>query len=117
MELGGYVKIPIIMDFIETKHRLKTFQYKDSRKSYLTHMTTIAQLTFIPLYTDHPKEKVEELLEFFAQEDVEVEIGYLSTTIKGDKETVFALIKEAYDTMSAQDEQFRFHIELLSPFA
>jgi uncharacterized protein YqgV (UPF0045/DUF77 family) len=80
-------------------------------------MTTIAQLTFIPLYTDHPKEKVDELLEFFVQEDVDVEIGHLSTTIKGDKETIFGLIKEVYDTMSAQDEQFRFHIELLSPMA
>lgn len=122
VELGGYVKMPIIMNLVETKQHLKTFQYKEiqnktPQKSYLSGMTTIAQLTFIPLYTDHPKEKVEELLEFFAQEDVEVEIGYLSTTIKGDKETVFALIKEAYDTMGAQEEQFRFHIELLSPIA
>ena len=80
-------------------------------------MTTIAQLTFIPLYTDHPKETVEDILEFVAQEDVEVEIGYLSTTIKGDKETVFSIIREVYDTMSLQGEQFRFHVELLSPIA
>lgn len=80
-------------------------------------MTTIAQLTFIPLYTDHPRETVENILEFVAQEDVEVEIGYLSTTIKGDKETVFSIIREVYDTMSLEGEKFRFHVELLSPIA
>ncbi len=80
-------------------------------------MTTIAQLTFIPLYTDHPRETVEDILEFVAQEDVEVEIGYLSTTIKGDKETIFSIIREVYETMSLQGEQFRFHVELLSPIS
>ena len=59
----------------------------------------------------------EDSEEDLIQEDVDVEIGHLSTTIKGDKETIFALFKEVYDTMSAQDEQFRFHIELLSTMA
>jgi uncharacterized protein YqgV (UPF0045/DUF77 family) len=80
-------------------------------------MITIAQLTFIPLYTDHPRETVEDILEFVAQEDVEVEIGYLSTTIKGDKETIFSIIREVYDTMSLEGEHFRFHVELLSPIS
>lgn len=78
-------------------------------------MTTIAQLTYIPLYTDHPREKVEDILEFVAQEDVEVEISHLSTTIKGDREVVFSIIREIYDTMTQEGEHFRFHVELLSP--
>ncbi len=78
-------------------------------------MKTIAQLTYIPLYTDHPKEKVQDLLEFVAQHDVEVDVNYLSTSVKGDTEVVFELIREVYDTMTVEDEQFRFHIELLSP--
>lgn len=78
-------------------------------------MTTIAQLTFIPLYTDHPKEKVQELLELVAQHDVEVDVNYLSTTIKGNTELVFNVIREIYDTMTMEGEQFRFHVELLSP--
>ena len=45
-------------------------------------MMTIAQLTYIPLYTDHPKEKVQDLLEFVAQHDVEVDVNYLSTSVK-----------------------------------
>ncbi|WP_340106865.1 thiamine-binding protein [Rhodohalobacter sp. 8-1] len=78
-------------------------------------MKTIAQLTYIPLYTDHPKEKVQDLLEFVAQHDVEVDVNYLSTSVKGDTDVVFALIREVYDTMTVEDEQFRFHVELLSP--
>lgn len=78
-------------------------------------MKTIAQLTYIPLYTDHPKEKVQDLLEFVAQHDVEVDVNYLSTSVKGDTDVVFDLIREVYDTMTVEDEQFRFHVELLSP--
>jgi uncharacterized protein YqgV (UPF0045/DUF77 family) len=78
-------------------------------------MKTIAQLTYIPLYTDHPKEKVQDLLEFVAQHDVEVDVNYLSTSVKGDTDVVFELIREVYETMTSEDEQFRFHVELLSP--
>lgn len=78
-------------------------------------MKTIAQLTYIPLYTDHPKEKVQDLLEFVAQHDVEVDVNYLSTSIKGETDVVFDLIREIYDTMTLEDSKFRFHVELLSP--
>ncbi len=78
-------------------------------------MTTIAQLTFIPLATHNPTEKVQELIEHLAQYDVKIEIGYLSSTVIGDTDTVFKLIREVYDTMSLEQERFRFHIELLSP--
>ncbi len=78
-------------------------------------MKTIAQLTFIPLYTDHPKEQVQDLLEFVAQHEVEVDVNYLSTSIKGDTEVVFNLIREIYNTMALEGKKFRFHVELLSP--
>ena len=78
-------------------------------------MNTIAQLTFIPLATHNPTEKVQDLMEHLAQYDVKIEIGYLSTTVIGDTETVFKLIREVYDTMSLEQERFRFHVELLSP--
>ncbi len=86
-----------------------------SKPLQISFMKTIAQLTYIPLYTDHPKEKVQDLLEFVAQHDVEVDVNYLSTSVKGDTDVVFALIREVYDTMTVEDEQFRFHVELLSP--
>lgn len=78
-------------------------------------MQTIAQLTFIPLYTDHPKEQVQDIIEFVAQHDVEVDVNYLSTSVKGETDVVFELIREIYDEMTLEGQQFRFHVELLSP--
>lgn len=78
-------------------------------------MKTLAQLTYIPLYSDHPKEQVQDLIEFVAQHDVEVDVNYLSTSIKGDTEVVFELIREIYDEMTIEGQKFRFHVELLSP--
>lgn len=78
-------------------------------------MKTIAQLTYIPLYSEHPKDQVQDLIEFVAQHDVEVDVNYLSTSIKGETEVVFELVREIYDTMTLEGETFRFHVELLSP--
>ena len=78
-------------------------------------MKTIAQLTYIPLYTDHPKEQVQDIIEFVAQHDVEVDVNYLSTTVIGETDVVFDLIREIYDEMMLEGQQFRLHVELLSP--
>jgi len=78
-------------------------------------MKTIAQITYIPLYTDHPKEIVQDLIEFVAQHDVEVDVNYLSTSVKGESDVIFDLIREIYDEMTMEGEKFRLHVELLSP--
>ncbi len=78
-------------------------------------MQTIAQLTYIPLYSDHPKEQVQDLIEFVAQHDVEVDVNYLSTSVKGDTDVVFDLIRDIYDEMTLETKAFRLHVELLSP--
>jgi len=78
-------------------------------------MKTIAQITYIPLYTDHPKEIVQDLIEFVAQHDVEVDVNYLSTSVKGESDVIFDLIREIYDEMAMEGEKFRLHVELLSP--
>lgn len=80
-------------------------------------MKTIAQLTYIPLSEEDPREKVQDLLEHLAQYDLEIEVGYLSTTIIGAPKTIFEVIEDLYDTMSLESERFRFHIELPSPEA
>jgi len=78
-------------------------------------MKTIAQLTYIPLSEDDPREKVQELLEHLAQYDVDIEVGYLSTTIIGAPKTVFEVIADLYDIMAMETDNFRFQIDLLSP--
>lgn len=80
-------------------------------------MKTIAQLTYIPLSQEDPREKVQELLEHLAQYDVEIEVGYLSTTIIGAPKIVFEVIEDLYDIMSMETEKFRFQVDLLSPSA
>ena len=78
-------------------------------------MITTAQFTYIPLQSNNPRESVDYLLELVAQHDVEVDVNYLSTSVRGETDVVFELIREIYDNMTVEGEEFRFHIELLSP--
>ena len=78
-------------------------------------MITTAQFTYIPLQSADPRESIDYLLELVAQHDVEVDVNYLSTSVRGETEVVFELIREVYDTMTVEREDFRFHVELLSP--
>ncbi len=78
-------------------------------------MITTAQFTYIPLKATDPRESVEFLMELVAQHDVEVDVNYLSTSVRGEPDVIFDLIREVYDTMVIEGEQFRFHVELLSP--
>mgnify|MGYP001627912272 CR=1 FL=1 len=80
-------------------------------------MKTIAQLSYIPLETHNPREKVQEILEHLAQFEVNIEVGYLSTTIVGHPDVVFEAIQELYKIMALETTKFRFHVELLSPEA
>lgn len=78
-------------------------------------MKIIAQLTYIPLNTEDPRAKVQDILEHLAQYDnIDIEVGYLSTGIIGEKETVFHVIEDLYDIMRSETPQFRYHIELLN---
>lgn len=78
-------------------------------------MITTAQFTYIPMRAGDPRESIDFLLELVAQHDVEVDVNYLSTSVRGDTDLVFDLIREIYDTMSLEGHDFRFHVELLNP--
>ncbi|MGM0586952.1 MAG: YkoF family thiamine/hydroxymethylpyrimidine-binding protein [Bacteroidota bacterium] len=75
----------------------------------------VAQFTFIPLYTENPEEKIDRLLEMAAQNDVEMEVNDLSTTVRGDYSDILDLMREIYETMAMEGVKFRFHVEMLSP--
>lgn len=78
-------------------------------------MITTAQFTYIPLEAQNPRESIDFLLELVAQHEVEVDVNYLSTSVRGETDIIFELIREVYDTMTIEGEEFRFHIELLNP--
>lgn len=78
-------------------------------------MITTAQFTYIPLKASDPRESINYLLELVAQHEVEVDVNYMSTSVRGETEVVFDLIREMYNTMTIEKEEFRFHVELMSP--
>ncbi len=78
-------------------------------------MITTAQFTYIPLESQNPRESIDFLLELVAQHPVEVDVNYLSTSVRGEPDVIFKLIREIYETMTIEGEEFRFHIELLNP--
>ena len=79
-------------------------------------MKTVAQLTYIPLSTEDPREKVQDLLEHLAQFDgIDIEVGYLSTSIIGDYGHIFNILRDLYEIMLNESSDFRFHVELLAP--
>ncbi|HLR32445.1 MAG TPA: hypothetical protein VK074_08145 [Fodinibius sp.] len=80
-------------------------------------MITTAQFTYIPLKASEPRESIDYLLELVAQHEVEVDVNYLSTSVRGETEVVFKLIREMYDTMTIEKAEFRLHVELLNPVA
>ncbi len=80
-------------------------------------MITTAQFTYIPIESQNPRDSIEFLLELVAQHDVEVDVNYLSTSVRGEPDVIVDLIREIYETMTIEGEEFRFHIELLNPVA
>ncbi len=70
------------------------------------------QITYFPLNTTGYLEEIDQVLELIKSYSVEYEIGILSTTIKGSKETVFKLIQDIYNVMDRRDYHFTINILL-----
>ena len=57
------------------------------------------QIAYTPIMSNDYIEEVERVIELIESYGLEYSVGILSTTIRGDKEKIFSLIKEIYDTM------------------
>ena len=75
---------------------------------------TICQITYLPFFTTNVYEEVDEAIAFIEEYDLEVRVGDLSTTVKGDREKVLAMLSGLYKKMDDREKQFRLHVELLS---
>lgn len=75
---------------------------------------TVCQITYLPFFTENVHEEVDEAIAFIEQHDLKVKVGDLSTTVKGDREEVLAMLAELYKKMDDRKKQFRLHVELLS---
>lgn len=75
---------------------------------------TTCQITYLPFFTEDVYDEVDKAIAFIEEYDLRVEVGDLSTTLKGDREEVLHMITELYKFMDDRKKQFRLHIELLS---
>ncbi len=57
------------------------------------------QISFAPVGITDYSEKIKQVLSIIESSGVEYDIGVMSTVISGEKEMIFALIKELYDRM------------------
>jgi uncharacterized protein YqgV (UPF0045/DUF77 family) len=67
------------------------------------------EIAFMPVMSDNYLDDINKVLDIIKAYGLEYNIGILSTTIRGNKEKIFQLIKEIYDTM---DEITTFTIDI-----
>lgn len=67
------------------------------------------EIAFMPVMSDNYLGDINKVLDIIKAYGLEYNIGILSTTIRGNKEKIFQLIKEIYDTM---DEITTFTIDI-----
>ncbi len=68
------------------------------------------QITYFPVKSTQYIDDIYKVLDIIKSYPVEQEVGILSTTIRGDAETVFKLIKDIFDTMGNQGCNFTLDI-------
>ncbi|MTI66527.1 MAG: hypothetical protein FH753_07985 [Firmicutes bacterium] len=61
---------------------------------------TSCEIAFIPIKSENYIEDVKKVLSIIKSFDVDYEIGKLSTTITGNKDIIFTLIKDIYNIMN-----------------
>jgi len=57
------------------------------------------EISFLPIGDNNYIQNIEKVLEIIRSSNLEYNIGILSTTVRGDKDKIFLLIKEIYDKM------------------
>ncbi|WZL74479.1 YkoF family thiamine/hydroxymethylpyrimidine-binding protein [Clostridiaceae bacterium 35-E11] len=68
------------------------------------------EITYFPIQSENYLEDIHKVLELIQSYPVNYEIGVLSTTIRGDKDTLFKLIKDIYDKMEADGCYFTISV-------
>ena len=67
------------------------------------------QISFIPIMSENHIDEVNKVIDIIKSYELEYKVGILSTTIRGNKERIFKMIKEIYDTM---DDISKFTIDV-----
>lgn len=71
---------------------------------------TSCQITYFPIKSEKYLEEINSVLEIIKSYPVESEVGILSTTIRGERNVIFQLIDEIYNTMDQEGCHFTMNI-------
>ncbi len=68
------------------------------------------QITYFPIDSKKYLDEINEVLALFKASGLEYDIGALSTTIKGEAETIFNLISSIHNEMSSKNCNYTMNI-------
>ncbi len=71
--------------------------------------TTTCQMSFLPIASKDYKEDIKRVLSLIEKSGLDYRTGEVSTTVKGNRDLIWVLIKDIYDEM---DPGCRFVIDL-----
>jgi len=71
------------------------------------------QITYLPFGETDTIKAVEDVLDFLMKFDLKVDVHDLSTTVKGDTNEMFQMLRNIYDRQSEEGRLFRLHVEML----
>ena len=58
------------------------------------------QISFTPMISKNYLSDIQKVIELITASGLEYDVGILSTTIRGNKDGIFMLLKDIYDTMA-----------------
>lgn len=64
------------------------------------------EITYFPIESKNYLEEISSAIKIIEGYEIEVDVGILSTTIRGNSEVIFQLIKEIYDVMTKEGCNF-----------
>lgn len=71
------------------------------------------QITFLPFNVTDAEREVQRIIDLLSSYDITYEIHDLSTTIRGEPDVIFWLIRDIYEQAAKYVDIFRLHVELL----
>ena len=68
------------------------------------------QISYFPIDSKHYLDEINEVLDLIKGSGLDYDIGILSTTIKGDAEKVFSLVRSIHKKMSSKSCKYTMNI-------
>lgn len=70
------------------------------------------EITYFPIQSKDYIEEINKVIKIIKGYEVEVDVGILSTTIRGNSEVIFQMMKEIYDVMTREGCHFTMNMML-----